>query len=240
MKERQAERRLDRRRPQVSLYPFEDGGKADQLPVSVKAQDRFRQVGRPVGHGEPFSQGQPNGRGTNIAPGALQVRLIRGCLALLKTSPLVATDCASIALPLEGQVLPLGGPIANQPGELVGDQGPVARRTARGKRSTDGELEARVASGRGAHGRERSVEMPKIGRPKDDLREETGQRVRLERDGPTLSINRRPGNPATSGVEIEDHVPWTGSGLEVRNDHVGRWRWRDPLERGHREPGLGA
>jgi hypothetical protein len=82
--------------------------------------------------------------------------------------------------------------------------------------------------------------MAEIGWPQDDLREQTGQWVRLERDGPTLTIDRRPGDPSTAGVEIEDHVPRGRSGLELSNDDVGRRRRCDSLERGHRESGFGA
>ena len=240
MKEGQTEGRLDWRRPQITLDPFEDCRQADQLPIGVKAQDRVGEAGGAVGHRKPISQGQPNGRGTNIAARALVIRLIHGGLALFEPAALVPTERAPIGLPLEGEIFGLSGTISTHPGELVGNQGPVAGRATRGKRSTHGELEARIATGRRAHGRERGVEMAKIGGPKDDLREQAGQRVRLERDGPALSINRRPRNPTTTGVEIEDHVPWTRSGLEVSNEDIGRRRRCDPLERGHRESGLGA
>ncbi len=87
---------------------------------------------------------------------------------------------------------------------------------------------ARVRRQRGDAG----VEVAQVGRPHDDLGEETRQGGRLARVDATKGADGVPGHPATAAMEIDDDVARRGSSVQLGDDDVLRRRRREALEGG--------
>ena len=73
--------------------------------------------------------------------------------------------------------------------------------------------------------------MAQVGRSKDELGEEAGERAALEAERAALPIDRRPRDPAAAPVQVGDDVARLRARLQPRLEQVGRGRRREPLER---------
>src|SRR5204862_4783306 len=108
-----------------------------------------------------------------------------------------------------------------RPGELVGDDDPAAGGAARREELPDGQLEAGLAARRRRQCGERGVDVAEVRWPENDLREEPGQRARLEAEGPPLAIDRRARDPAAPAVEVGHDVAGRRVRLQARDRKIG-------------------
>ena len=124
------------------------------------------------------------------------------------------------------------------PLDLVDGRVRPHERTPGREEVVDEQAQARLAVGRRAERRERRVEVAQVGRPQHDLGEQPRQRPGLEAEAPPLPIDRGPGDPAATSVQVGDDVARRGVRLEPGVDEVGWRRRREPFVGGQREPGF--
>ncbi len=171
--------------------------------------------------------------------GSSPVVVVDGRVPLLAAAELVAADGAAIVLADQaprrrsrraGILLVVARD--GLPDELVHHGRPAAGRAAGREQLADRNLQARLLAGRRGDRLEGRVEMADVGRPKDDLGEQAGERVGLDRDRSTLPVHGRTGDPAAAAMEIDHHVAGAGVLVDRGRDQV-RWRRsRQTLEGG--------
>src|SRR6185436_11886151 len=187
----------DRRRAELALHAGENRREPDELPIRVESQDRVDEGIAAVRQREALPQPLADLPCPDIAPGAVHVRVGRLDDLMLGPVLLVATELAAVVELRRLITLPF---------ELVDRQRPAARDALRREHVVDREAQAGLAVWRGAEGGERSVEVAEIGRPKDDLGEEPGQRAGLEREAASLPVDGGAGDPAAAAVEVGHDV----------------------------------
>ncbi len=142
VQQRETERGQDRGGPQVGLDPFHDRGQSDELPRRMQLEQLVDEGRGALDRREPFARPGSSRLEIGVSGRAPDVVGLQRCLALLRTAALVAADRASIVAG-DG---PRGFVALGRPGELVRDEHPAARRTARGEQVADRHLEARFAA----------------------------------------------------------------------------------------------
>lgn len=218
----EAQRGEDRGRAQVALDPLEDRAEADQLARRVQVEQFIREALRAVDLGEARAEGRAHRLCPDVRGRPAEVVRVERRLALLRTTALVATDRAAV-VSSDGPCPPRDARVViDRPGELIGDEHPATGRAARREQVPDRHLEAGVPARRGGHPLERRVEVPDIGRAKDDLREHPGERARFERHRSSLAVQRGAGDPAAAAEQIDHDVARPG----VKVDPGGEARWR--------------
>ena len=159
---------------------------------------------------------------------------VRGCRIdglVLRAVLLVATQLAAVMHAHRRIGLPL---------ELVGREVSTAGRAPGGEEIGDREAEAAVTVRRCPESGEGGIEVAQIGRAEHDLGEETGQRACLEAEPAALAIDRGSGDPPAAAVQVGDDVAGRRIGLQPGMHELRRWRLREALEGGQREPGFRA
>ncbi len=234
MEERQAHRRLDRSRAEVTLDPLEDGVQPDELARRVQVEQLLDQGILPVDGREPVADRSP-GRATRIGrrdPG--QVGVVDRAVTLVAAADLVATDGAAVVL-VDRPRSRVGHGL---PDDLVEDDAPAAGPAAAGVLLTEPDLERRLLARCGGDRLECRVEVTNVRRPQDDLGQQAGQRARLEGRGPALAVDGGAGDPAASTVEVDDDVAEARVRLDPGGHQLGRRRRREAGERREREARL--
>ena len=171
-----------------------------------------------------------------------QVVLVERRGPLLGAAALAAADRAAVVLARGARLVVRAGIGVGRarPDELVRDEQSATRRAAGREQVADRVLQARLASGRGAHRLERRVEVAEVRRPQHELREESGQGARLDADRAPLAVDRGMGDPAAAPVQVQDDVTGPGVGLQARGNERRRWRRCQPIEEREGEAGLGS
>ncbi len=97
MEQGEAERRDDRRRPEVALDPLEDRAQGGQLAGGVEVEQLIGQALATLQDRETVAQALPE-LGALLVQGAAEVRGVERGLALLAPAELVPADGAAIVL----------------------------------------------------------------------------------------------------------------------------------------------
>ena len=229
MEQGQAQGGEDRCGAQIAFDPLQDGHERHELAVRVQSQQLVHEVRCPMHRCEPVPCRGSRGVPAHVRRGPDPVLRIEWLLAQLGAAALVPTDRAPI-LPGHRHGNAVG--TVHQPADLVDNQHPAARRTARGEEVTDGHLQARLAAGRGGDALEGGVQVPDIGWPQDDLGKHPVQRRRFDGDGSTLAIQGCAGDPATAPGKVRHDVTRTRVRLDPLGQQRARWWRRDALEGG--------
>ena len=240
MQQREPERRLDGRRAEVALDPFQDRVEPDELARRVQIEQAVDERLAALDDREAIAKISA-GHVRVVRDRARQgeVVIVERCRPLIGAPALAAADRAAVVLAgWDGVGVFLVGRLSPAPDELVGREHPLAGGTAGREQLADPDLEARLAARRSGHRLERRIKVAEVGWPEDELGEEPRQRARFEADRRPLAGNRGVGHPAAPAVEVEDDVARRGVGLDAGDDER-RWRCRrETIEKREREPGL--
>ena len=181
MQQREPERRLDRRRAEVALDPFQDRVEPDELARRVQIEQAVDERLAALDDRESIAK-ICAGHVRVVRDRARQgeVVVVERCRPLIGTPALAATDRAAIVLAgRDGVGIFLVRRLCPAPDELVGREHPFAGGTAGREQLADPDLEARLAARRSGHRLEGRVKVAEIGRPEDELGEEPRQRARI-------------------------------------------------------------
>ncbi len=231
VEDRQAQRRGDRRRPEVALDSLEDRRQRRELARRVQVEQLIGERLAAFEDRKPVSQ-HVAGIARIAVQRELEVVGVERRLALLAATQLVAAHGTAIVLAhrlrtdrLAVRSLGLGGPR-----DLVEDDGALAGGAATREPVGDRRLEAGFASGGRRQRLDRRVEMAEVWRPEDDLGQQAVERRALEAHALALAVDGGPGDPAAPPEQVEHDVAWGRCRLDPRGDEGGRRRRREPLE----------
>ncbi len=225
VEEREAQRCLDRRRPQVRIEAVNNRLDRRQRARRVQPQDLVRECIDAGDDRESRPQRKPRRLAAGDLDRTLRIRGIRGGHAGFATAELVPAGQAAVELAERDDPVRL-------PDELIHDRRAPARGATRREEVAQRLPEAGLPQGRIGERRESRVEMADIRRPQHDLGEEPRERRRLERERASLTAHRRPRDPGSTAEQIDDDVPGTRPGLDLRGDPVERRRRGEAVEVG--------
>jgi hypothetical protein len=147
VEEGQAEARLNRRRPKVTVDALENRGQPGKLPGRVEIDQILDEAVAALEDGEAVANpGPDSGVGHEFGSPA-EIHIVRRRVALFATADLVPADDAAIVLAgRTGRfIVAFGSPL---PDQLVENDRPAARPAAAAEGLADRELETRIAARR--------------------------------------------------------------------------------------------